>query len=566
MGEHAVEDNGVRATPQLAEGASVLTSADGQVLVRLDARTFVRLDGRSRLTLHGDRRLVLHEGRVFTDSTGPGVVVETPAGVRVSDVGTQFDLAVDGDRVTVGVREGRVNVAAGGVAVSAAAREGVGEVVTFEGRELASRKPVPTTHARWDWIHNSVPRFRSGGGERARLPRLGDPGGRFGTDVFECGGSAPRDGRAAPRSPDTRGPGGAVVDSRHPRNRALAPRCVFAELPASGGTRFTAGARWRHRGRSRTATEGRRIGAFAPAAASVGPRSVHGTLDGVVAPAHSRTELRRQRVVWVAWGTVPILTLATVGLLVGWIGGWRWDRTAYHTVQHDWFLALNDVLSSWPTVLWSNLTLLGDGAVLAAILSPLVIWHPRSWGSVLAAVPFAALLSGALKKAAAVPRPGAVLDPDFTVIGDLLTGHNSLPSGHAITAFTAAVAVLGAIAAPNVRRWWYGPSLAAGLLIAATVGLSRGGGRRALAARRGGGRGLRLDRGPLWGGCGTRLASVAIAPAFGYGSAWAGGVGLCAECGGLVPCHGIGAGNTVRSVAGSAMRGGHDDEPEQSRR
>ena len=159
VGEHAVEDNGVRATPQLAEGASVLTSADGQVLVRLDARTFVRLDGRSRLTLHGDRRLVLHEGRVFTDSTGPGVVVETPAGVRVSDVGTQFDLAVDGDRVTVGVREGRVNVAAGGVAVSAAAREGVGEVVTFEGRELASRKPVPTTHARWDWIHNSVPAF-----------------------------------------------------------------------------------------------------------------------------------------------------------------------------------------------------------------------------------------------------------------------------------------------------------------------------------------------------------------------------------------------------------------------
>lgn len=193
----------------------------------------------------------------------------------------------------------------------------------------------------------------------------------------------------------------------------------------------------------------------------------------MVAPAHSRTELRRQRVVWVAWGTVPILTLATVGLLVGWIGGWRWDQTAYHTVQHDWFLALNDVLSSWPTVLWSNLTLLGDGAVLAAILSPLVIWHPRSWGSVLAAVPFAALLSGALKKAAAVPRPGAVLDPNFTVIGDLLTGHNSLPSGHAITAFTAAVAVLGAIAAPNVRRWWYGPSLAAGLLIAATVGLSR---------------------------------------------------------------------------------------------
>ena len=167
------------------------------------------------------------------------------------------------------------------------------------------------------------------------------------------------------------------------------------------------------------------------------------------------------------------MTLATVGLFVGWTCGWRWDPTRYHTAQHDWFLALNDVLSSWPTVLWSNLTLLGDGAVLLAILSPLLIWHPPSWGSVLAAAPFAALLSGALKKAAAVPRPGAVLDPDFTVIGDLLTGHNSLPSGHAIAVFTAVVAVVGSAATPNVRRWWYGPSLAGGLLVAAMIGLSR---------------------------------------------------------------------------------------------
>ena len=159
VGEHAVEDNGARATPHLAEGASVLTSPDGRVLVRLDARTFVRLDGRTRLTLHGNRRLVLREGRVFTDSTGSGVVLETPAGVRVSDVGTQFDVAVDGDRVTVGVREGRVNLATGGAVVSAAARDGVGEVVTLEGRELASRKPVPTTHPRWNWIHDSMPAF-----------------------------------------------------------------------------------------------------------------------------------------------------------------------------------------------------------------------------------------------------------------------------------------------------------------------------------------------------------------------------------------------------------------------
>ena len=196
---------------------------------------------------------------------------------------------------------------------------------------------------------------------------------------------------------------------------------------------------------------------------------VPGDLDGAVAPTHSRAELRRQGLVWVACVTVPIVTLATVGLFVG----WRWDPTGYHTAQHAWFLALNDVLSSWPTVLWSNLTLLGDGAILLAILSPLLIWHRQSWGSVLAAVPFAALLSGALKKAAAVPRPGAVLDPDFTVIGDLLTGHNSFPSGHAITVFTAAVAVLGTAATPNVRRWWYGPSFAGGFLVAAMVGLSR---------------------------------------------------------------------------------------------
>jgi membrane-associated phospholipid phosphatase len=168
-----------------------------------------------------------------------------------------------------------------------------------------------------------------------------------------------------------------------------------------------------------------------------------------------------------------MLALLLVVLLVARFGGWPLDRVSYWTLQRDWFLGLNHALSAWPGQVWSNLTLLGDGAVLLLLLSPLIVWRAQAWAAMLGAVPAASLLSMVGKYLAAEPRPAAVLDHHlFTIIGKPLTDHTSLPSGHSITVFAVAIALSATLLPyPSGPRHWL--LLLGGLLGAATLCLSR---------------------------------------------------------------------------------------------
>jgi membrane-associated phospholipid phosphatase len=115
---------------------------------------------------------------------------------------------------------------------------------------------------------------------------------------------------------------------------------------------------------------------------------------------------------------------------------------------------------------------LGDTSVLLPLLALFVLGRPQAWAATLAAVPAGALFSTLGKHWASVPRPAAVLDPSlFNLIGPAL--HNqSFPSGHTITAFAAAAAVLATLS-PSPRRGRDWMLLLAGLLLAVTVALSR---------------------------------------------------------------------------------------------
>lgn len=115
--------------------------------------------------------------------------------------------------------------------------------------------------------------------------------------------------------------------------------------------------------------------------------------------------------------------------------------------QRELFLALNRWAAHYPAGLWSFLTLLGEADVLFVLLSPLLLWRPQAMMAVLAAVPVGGLFSVAFKRLYDAPRPAAVLDvAQFQVIGPLL--HNvSFPSGHTISAFAGAAAVLAALIA-----------------------------------------------------------------------------------------------------------------------
>lgn len=166
----------------------------------------------------------------------------------------------------------------------------------------------------------------------------------------------------------------------------------------------------------------------------------------------------------------PIFCLLLFSLLVYGLSEGEISRTSYWRLQVDWFITLNHQLASW-SVLFANLTQLGDALILLPILSFLIIWKPQAWAAMFGAIPLGAILSVGSKYMAWVPRPAVVLDPDsFTVIGSALKGYHSLPSGHTITLFGAVAAVM-LVVAPLAKRedyWLHGMGLGMALLLAAS--------------------------------------------------------------------------------------------------
>jgi membrane-associated phospholipid phosphatase len=148
--------------------------------------------------------------------------------------------------------------------------------------------------------------------------------------------------------------------------------------------------------------------------------------------------------------------------------------------QRGFFLAINAWATQVPAAAWSFLTLLGETPVLFAFLSPLLLWQPQLFVAVLAAVPLGGVLSVALKTWASAPRPATLIDNTlFTIIGPLLN-NASFPSGHTLTAFAAALALVAAgrrqgtaVDSGHDAGWARVSGAALVLLLAGLVGLSR---------------------------------------------------------------------------------------------
>ena len=173
---------------------------------------------------------------------------------------------------------------------------------------------------------------------------------------------------------------------------------------------------------------------------------------------------------WV-WAAPAVLALVLLGLAVAWQGGGI-AGTARWPAQQTAFLALNAAFGALPAPLWSAVTLLGDSSVLMLLLALWLFRRPQVFAAVLASGPASAVFSRLLKHWTNVPRPAAVLDhSSFHLIGPALH-HNSFPSGHSISAFAAAAAVLATLAwSPRRGRDWV--LIVAGLMVAVVVALSR---------------------------------------------------------------------------------------------
>lgn len=148
------------------------------------------------------------------------------------------------------------------------------------------------------------------------------------------------------------------------------------------------------------------------------------------------------------------------------------DRSSYWVNQISLFININQYLSSL-SYFWINITQLGDALIFFPLVSFLIIWRPQAWASMFAAIPVATFLSIGGKYLAAIPRPAAVLDHRlFNIIGDTLTAHNSLPSGHTLTAFAIITAIMGSLLLLPFKKIHY-LYLLLGLCLASIIALSR---------------------------------------------------------------------------------------------
>lgn len=145
---------------------------------------------------------------------------------------------------------------------------------------------------------------------------------------------------------------------------------------------------------------------------------------------------------WLYWLLVPLALLLLVPCVVLLNTG-ELTHQAYWQGQLPLFLAINGWATSLPAGFLYNITLMGDASILLPVAMLALYKCPKTIGALVATLPIGALLSSIGKKLLAMPRPGAVLEStEFHAIGELLTGHSSLPSGHSLTYFAVGIALL----------------------------------------------------------------------------------------------------------------------------
>ena len=173
------------------------------------------------------------------------------------------------------------------------------------------------------------------------------------------------------------------------------------------------------------------------------------------------------------WLLTPVVIIFLIADLLFALNVFSGEKQPYWMTQHYLFLQANAFLNQLPERFWSNLTSLGDASILIPILSIFIIKKPKAWVAIVITCVTAGVFSLLGKNIFQMPRPAAVLDPQtFIVIGELLTKHNSLPSGHTITIFAGVFTLLFSLCKfpENRSTWlWFG----GGLSIAMMVGLSR---------------------------------------------------------------------------------------------
>lgn len=146
---------GARPGDALLSGETIVTGPQDLAALSLSGGGELRMNSGTSLRLAAARRFDLSAGQVYLDSgstAAAALMVETPAGL-VRDIGTRFDVRIEGPRVRVRVRDGAVRLLTRGLEVDAAAGN---QLVASPGAR-PDVSPVPTYGAEWNWITRAAP-------------------------------------------------------------------------------------------------------------------------------------------------------------------------------------------------------------------------------------------------------------------------------------------------------------------------------------------------------------------------------------------------------------------------
>ena len=137
------------------------TGKGGGVALWLTSGVQLRVAGETQLRLLNANHIELKAGRIYIDSDrhslGDDLRLVTAFG-EIRDIGTQFQVDVDDERLRVRIREGQVLISNPDTRIDG----GVGEEIQLDGAGRVSRSAFPTHGSEWAWAEALATPFQGG--------------------------------------------------------------------------------------------------------------------------------------------------------------------------------------------------------------------------------------------------------------------------------------------------------------------------------------------------------------------------------------------------------------------
>jgi membrane-associated phospholipid phosphatase len=132
-----------------------------------------------------------------------------------------------------------------------------------------------------------------------------------------------------------------------------------------------------------------------------------------------------------------------------------------------WFISINQQTARLPDLIWTSLSMLGNGWSVFALALPMLLFARKPLYAAIISGVFAGIFSHLAKKIFDTNRPAGVIDQGVIHIIEHPLLHSAMPSGHTMTAFSIATAIYFSLDPHNRKK---------GLILfvlAAGAGLSR---------------------------------------------------------------------------------------------